>query len=342
PRGDQRVSPLEEVNFSGEAWDDFGLRDYGLTYTVAGHDPVTLALGTNTAANEKRTLGHLLKLEDLHAQPDQLVSWFFWADDIGPDGQLRRTSTDMFFGEVRPFEEIFREAQSQSGESEQQQGAGNETLKLAELQKQIINATWKLQRGETGKEPSAQYKKDAPVVRESQEQADEQAEAMRERVTDPRFQPLVEDVIKQMKQAAKHLTKAETSTEPLPQALAAEQTAYQALLKLSAREYQVSRSRNQQAKGTGQQRNQQQLEQLDMKQEENRYETQRQATPQQNAEQREQLQVLNRLKELAQRQQDMNERIKELQASLQEAKTDEEREEIKRRLKRLREEQQEL
>lgn len=78
PRGDQRVSPLEEVNFSGEAWDDFGLRDYGLSYTVAGHDPVTLALGTNTAANEKRTLNHLLKLEDLRAQPDQLVSWFFW------------------------------------------------------------------------------------------------------------------------------------------------------------------------------------------------------------------------------------------------------------------------
>src|SRR6266700_1096896 len=49
---------------------------------------------------------------------------------------------------------------------------------------------------------------------------------------------------------------------------------------------------------------------------------QQQASPQQNAEQREQLQVLNRLKELAQRQQDLNERLKELQTALQEAKTE--------------------
>src|SRR5439155_12931 len=79
-----------------------------------------------------------------------------------------------------------------------------------------------------------------------------------------------------------------------------------------------------------------------LKQSDNRYETQRQASAQQNGEQREQLQVLNRLKELAQRQQDLNERLKELQTALQEAKTEGEREEIRRRLKRLREEEQEM
>src|SRR5439155_1488189 len=85
-----------------------------------------------------------------------------------------------------------------------------------------------------------------------------------------------------------------------------------------------------------------QLDQLDLKQSENRYETQRQASPQQNIQQREQLQVLNRLKELAQRQQDLNERVKELQTALQEAKTEAEREEFRRRLKRLREEEREM
>src|SRR5204863_9638758 len=72
-----------------------------------------------------------------------------WADDIGPDGNVRRTSSDMYFAEVRPFEEIFREGQSQDAESQQrsqESGGGNEALKLAELQKQIVSATWNLQR----------------------------------------------------------------------------------------------------------------------------------------------------------------------------------------------------
>ena len=342
PRGDQRVSPLEEINFQGEAWDDFGLRDHGLSYTMSGTNTVTLTMGTNSVPNEKKTIAHLLKLEDLRAQPDQLVSWFLWADDIGPDGNVRRTSSDMYFAEVRPFEEIFREAQSQPSESEPSEGQANETTKLAELQKQIINATWKLEREHSGKEASDAYKADATVVLDSQAKALEQAEAMKERVTDPRIQPLVENVVKEMEQAAKHLSEARDSTKALPDSLASEQSAYQALLKLSAREYMISKSKSQQAKGKGQQQNQQQLEQLDMKQKEDRYETQSKATPQQNSEQKEQLQMLNRLKEMAQRQQDLNERIKELQSSLQEAKTDEEREEIKRRLKRLREEQQEM
>jgi len=148
PRGDQRVSPLEEITFQGEAWDDFGLRSYGLAYTVAGEDTKFIELGQGTGANEKRQLNYLLKLEELGLKPDQLVSYFLWADDIGPDGKLRRSSSDIYFAEIRPFEEIFREGQSQDGEGKEGQkgGGGNESLKLAELQKQIISATWNLQR----------------------------------------------------------------------------------------------------------------------------------------------------------------------------------------------------
>ena len=124
--------------------------------------------------------------------------------------------------------------------------------------------------------------------------------------------------------------------------MADEQAASQALLNLRARQYQVSRNnRNQRGQGGGQ-ASQRQLDQLDLKQTDNRYETQSQAAPAQSPEQREQLQVTSRLKELAQRQQDLNEKLKELQSSLEEAKTAAEREDIQKRLKRLREEQQDL
>ncbi len=155
PRGDTRVSALEEIQFAGEAWDDFGLRAYGIAWSLGGAEPTLLQLGEGAPAKDKRAFSHVLRLEELGATPDQLVAWFVWADDIGPDGELRRTASDMYFAEVRPFEEIFRQGQGGEGESEDspppgRQNRGQQMGKLAELQKQIINATWKLQRQQVG------------------------------------------------------------------------------------------------------------------------------------------------------------------------------------------------
>jgi len=195
---------------------------------------------------------------------------------------------------------------------------------------------------QAGPKTVGDYASDVVVVHDAQGQALEQVREMQERVEDPQTRAALDAAMKEMERALIALEEAKQSHEKLPSALAAEQTAYQALLKLAAREYQVSRSRSGQQGGQQGERGMRQLDQLDLKQAENRYETQRQATPQQSAQQREQLQVSNRLKELAQRQQDLNERIKELQTALQEAKNEEEREEIRRRLKRLREEEQEM
>ena len=52
--------------------------------------------------------------------------------------------------------------------------------------------------------------------------------------------------------------------------------------------------------------------------------------------------MLNRLRELAQRQTDLNERLKELQSALEAAKTSQASEEIERQLKRLRDQQQQI
>ncbi len=154
PRGDQRVSALQEINFEAEVWDDFGLRAYGIAYSLGGAEPTLLQLGEGAPPKDKRVVRHLLRLEELGAAPDQLLAWFAWADDIGPDGELRRTATDMYFAEVRPFEEIFRQGESGEGEEEKkpgEKGSRNQQMgKLAELQKQIINATWKLRRQHVG------------------------------------------------------------------------------------------------------------------------------------------------------------------------------------------------
>jgi hypothetical protein len=337
-----RPSALEEVAFEGTVWDDFGTGAFGLAYSVAGAEPKYLELGRDGAAKEKKNFSHLMKLEELGAKPDDLISWFAWADDTGPDGKVRRTSGDLYFAEVRPFDEIFRESQNmESGEQEQQQQQGgqrNQARKLTELQKQIISATWKLQRtGATGN-----YAEDAKVVSDAQAQALAQAEETAEEARSPRQQALWKTVTQEMEKAIEKLKDAAKEPAPLAQALPAEQAAYQALLKLQARETNVTRRNSKGGGGGGGGANQRQIDQLDLKQSENRYETQRQAKAPENKERREQLAVMNRLQELARRQQDLNERLKELQTALQEAQTEKEREDVKRRLKRLEEEQRQM
>ncbi len=351
PRGDQRVSALEEIAFQAEASDDFGLKAYGFAYNLAGQETKFVELGRDAGPHEKRTFNHLVPLEDLGAQVDQLLSYYLWADDIGPDGNVRRTASDMFFAEVRPFEEIFREGQAQDPNQQQQQQqqqgqqGQNQAERLAELQKQIITATWNIQRRENAPSPSTNFKKDAQTVKESQENALEQVRSRLGEAEDPRAKALLETVEKEMVKAVEQLTKAvaDNSTSALTPALSSEQSAYQALLRLASRETQVAQGQpGQPGQSSRGQRAQRQLDQLNLRQSENRYQTERQAAPPQNPEQREQLQAFNRLKELAQRQQDVNERLRELQAALQAARNEQEREELRQQLKRLQEEQRQM
>ncbi|MCZ7638033.1 MAG: hypothetical protein M5U12_19525 [Verrucomicrobia bacterium] len=86
PRGDTRPSPLEEMVFEGSVWDDFGVEAYGVAYTLVGEETRFLELGRNVPARQPGPFRHLLHLEDLQVAPDQLLAWFLWADDLGPDG----------------------------------------------------------------------------------------------------------------------------------------------------------------------------------------------------------------------------------------------------------------
>src|SRR5262249_7719206 len=119
----------------------------GLGYISLGQPAQFIQLGQGVPAKQKRSFQYVLALESLQVHPDELISWFLWADDLGPDGVVRRTSGDLFFAEIRPFEEVFREGQGMDGQAQGGgQSGGNQTARLADLQKQIISATWNLQR----------------------------------------------------------------------------------------------------------------------------------------------------------------------------------------------------
>ncbi|SVA91121.1 uncharacterized protein METZ01_LOCUS143975, partial [marine metagenome] len=231
PGGDRQVSPLEEITFTAEIEDDFGLLRHGLSYNLDGGAVEEFELGEVADGQLKSLASHLLALEEMKVEAGQLVSWFFWAEDTGPDGQPRRSFSDMFFAEVRPFEEIFRQGQggeSSEEEKEQQQGLSQQVEKLIKLQKQIINATWKLHRQPGG------LAKDAPVLVEAQYQALQQTTELLVEVESEKAKDFLQDAADHMEQAVALLTESTEDVEKLMPALASEQGAYQDLLRLLA------------------------------------------------------------------------------------------------------------
>jgi len=387
PGNDVVVSPLEELALEAKVADDYGLVGYGLTYSLAGTqnqdvnlspakplvvtpsgvsrvegvppsnrgleardtqgNALTGTLRTGDAATQIR---YLLAMEGLKAEPDQLLTYYFWADDIGPDGKPRRTASDMYFAEVRPFEEVFRESQSfqdqqnqeqqQNQEGEQQNQSGDQ---LARLQKQIISATWNIKQQADRSGGMDGHKDDLEVVRQSQSGVLEQARKALTQAEDPAAAKSLQAAAGHMEKSLDHLTRASesTSTTELTPALNSEQSAYQELLKLRQREHQVARGRN---AGRGNnnansERFQQQLQQLELTQRENRYETQQLAQSRQQDSQREDLQMLNRLRDLARRQSEMSDKLREAEAALRQARNEQQRQDTLRELQRLRDEQ---
>ena len=172
------------------------------------------------------------------------------------NGEPRRTLSDMFFAEVRHFEEIFRQGeqpsaseqqrQQQQQQQQQSQNAQNADA-LAELQKQIINATWNLIRRETGREVSSKFKEDISVIVESQQSAAEKMDELSNQVSDQASRQFVLVVRKAMSESLSELTTAfdDQTAKPLSDAIQAQRKAYQALLKLRAREHEVIQGQQQ-------------------------------------------------------------------------------------------------
>jgi hypothetical protein len=183
------------------------------------------------------------------------------------------------------------------------------------------------------------YAADLAVVHDAQEQALAQARQLLAGQQNPREREALRTAIGDMERASAALAAAGATPNKLAAALAAEQSAYQALLKMIPREFRVTQSPSGGRAGNAGQPGPRELDQLEMTRAENRYETESQAAAQPTRQQTEQVKLADRLKQLAQRQQDLNDRLRELQTALQEARTDSDREEIQRQLKRLRDEQ---
>jgi hypothetical protein len=143
PASDRRVTRLEEVEIAAEAQDDFGVSALELVYAVRGgaEQVVPLAIPPRSTSVTGR---HVMYLEDIDVSPGDFVSYYVRARDLPRGKRASESRSDIFFLEVKPFEEEFTLAQTQAA-----MGGGSGSPQLDDLvaaQKEIVVATWKLDR----------------------------------------------------------------------------------------------------------------------------------------------------------------------------------------------------
>jgi hypothetical protein len=345
PGGDKRVTPLEEVEIEARADDDFGVSSLELVFQVPGQKDTVVPFPANRATSASGQ--HLIQLESLGVRPGDFVTYYARAWDVGRGRRGTETRSDIFFLEVKPFEEAFVAAQSQAMGM---QGGNPQLQELAEAQKEIIAATWKLDaraRRAGARQSAADIKAVAEAQTELRARAAEQAGDVAQALADPRRRrvrpgqaslPGGEDP---MARAVEAMGRAAGALEALKtaDALPHEMAALEQLLKADSdvKRRQIAR---QQGGGAGSNRQTPDLstlfdQQLRQQQQTN-YETPNgtesrpETTPEEDA--------LAKIRELARRQ----EALQRAQRDLARGRDRMSEEEIKRQLERLTREQQQL
>ena len=359
PGRDSKATSIEEVVTEFQARDDFGLRSFDLHYSVNGSEFQKEPLLDRRGRRESKA-SYTFYLEEVgsdyseaegvideqlspaaNLQPGDLVSYYA----VARDGKTA-VQTDMFFIEVRPFELEFFQRQASGGGL---MGSGGEQTQISRRQKEILTATWNLI--QESKDPEGQSKaeirENALLLSEIQLKLRDQAQTLARRVkarqllgTNKDFEAFVENI----EQAAEHMGPAGLllKEQKLTESISPEQKALRHLRRAESifRRIEISFGRG----GAGGQggRDLADMFELEMDLEKNQYETGA-GSPQQL--EREIDEALEKLRELAKRQQKLAERQRASQAPTFSQRWEQEMlrreaEELRRRLEELQQRQQ--
>ena len=348
PSADQEITPLEEVAIEARADDDYGIDRFELVYGVAGRSEHTVPFERVTGTNVQKIGTRLLPAEELGVKPGDVITYYARARDVSRGKRATEATSDIYFLEVKPFNEEFTAAESQAGA-----GASDPEIEgLIQAQKEIIASTWNVERRAQGARSSEDVKAIAAAQSELKARAEKQlmTRTMRTRPQEPAPAPqqrvpvpnasrgsgddAAASAVGAMGKAIDQLT-ADRTKEALPH----EMSALNGLLQLQA---EVRRRQVSQGAGSGNAWGNRQGQDLSalfdkelQRQQRNNYETRAAAELKPDSADK-QTSALDRIRELAKRQEDLNRRQRELAASNLSP------EEMKRQLDKLTREQTEL
>ncbi|MFQ5789476.1 MAG: hypothetical protein ACE5JI_03280 [Acidobacteriota bacterium] len=140
PGRDTKVTPIEEVFTELKAEDDYGLGRLELVYSVnGGPEEKTELYRSGSSSKTELFSSYTFFLEDLELEPGDFVSYFARATDANRVDGPQTATTDIYFIEARPFDKRYRQAQQLGGGGD----AGMDGT-LSIRQRQIVAATFKL------------------------------------------------------------------------------------------------------------------------------------------------------------------------------------------------------
>ncbi len=303
PGRDTKASSVEEIFTQAKAEDDYGVLSLDLYYSVNGSPDKKIDLEKMRAEASRQLSGtHTFYLEELGLKPGDFISYYAKARDA-----RHEATSDIYFIEVKPFEREFKQAQ-QNG---QQGGSGQQEEPLSRRQKDIVAATFRISREESGYSQQ-QKQENYNTVALGQERLRDDTNALIERIKrrvgqsleqQPEFAKLLDNLAQATKEMEGAIT--EIKKQNAAGALASEQKALQQLLRAESifREMQVAFGQNSQGNGNPSASAQElaDLFELELDKMKNQYETlqreQRQEGQQQDDE------AKRKLEELARRQQ---------------------------------------
>src|SRR5262245_6597971 len=316
PGRDTQASPVEELFLEARADDDFGVKNLQLFYSANGAPPKMVPLFSGPKPLTEVSAGHTVYLEELGLRPGDFVSYYAKATDTDGVQGAKTATSDIYFVQIRPFKKDYKPAQSQAmggGGG----GAGQQVGELSRQQREIVSATFNVIR-DKAKTKADKFRENVVFLNLAQAKLREQVEELvgklkaRLGAVDPAFNKIAEALPK----AAEEMKAAETELKGLKadNALSPEQRALKLLQQAEEQyELQVAMQNGGGGGGGGQSQMAEDLAglcELELDKLANQYEMQQRAEQQQSDHSVDEL--VERLKELARRQQQEMERQRRL------------------------------
>jgi hypothetical protein len=311
PGRDAKVTAIEEVFTELRAEDDFGVGRAELVYSVNGGPARTIVLHQGRS-RKTVSAGHTFFLEEQTLEPGDFVSYYARATDESPARQT--TTTDIYFMEVRPFAKEYRQAEERGAGAAA--AGGDAGGALSYQQRQIIAATFKLVR-DRGRSPDKQAAEDLATLALVQGRLHDQVRSLVQRmanrgVIEPGsgFAKTADSL--RAAQGEMAAARGQLEAKKAKEALTPEQGALKHLQRAEAafREVQVSFGEGAQGGAAAAMSAEElaDLFELELDKLKNQYETVQRGQQQQGDDQVDA--ALERLRELAQRQEQENERLR--------------------------------
>jgi hypothetical protein len=358
PQRDLRPTSLEEVFAEARAEDDFGLERLDLMLSVNGGGEKAIRLGGSKARAPKQlSAGHTFFLEEMNLQPGDVVSYYARATDNDSVSGGKTATSDIYFLRIRPLRKDYRAAESQGG-GQAGGGQGDDPSALSDEQRRIVTGTFNVAR-DKAKVSAEKFREDNVFLALAQGQLRQRVEALAAQISTRLGAGAADGGMKGVADGLAEATKAMREAEPRLQArdpksaLPPEQRALRALqaAEEAYRDVRVTMSQERGGQGGGGSSDRSEelaeLFEVELDRLKNQYETFRRSQQQSSNDRVDEM--LERLRELARRQEQEAERQRRvagspeaqggLAAGARQRQLAQETEEAARRLERLAREQ---